>query len=321
MFTIPERGNTFMKKRLTLLTAIVLCVAMMISFASCSAMTGDEEETNEFVAATVPVTDDVPVSEAEIIAFYNDILTKLQQADMFNETNKPGINLNESLSVDNINVLALDTKTGEATESDALTTLNKSAKAIKDRILGGIKTDSTVIAFGDTATPVSSVIYPHDGTVKLNTEDVIKADCNVDGSNMNISITLAGDVNTVNNVFGTRDKAAVLSAINEQSKAYATVNDYTVEYIADEENNTYSTINLVFEVVNNGDGTYSCTGRIMSLEIKVICDVAADMTCAGSFADYGDVQVQFRFTDSKRYEFDWLGNASWEPLATEEASE
>ena len=320
MFTIPERGNTFMKKRSTFLTAIALCVAMMISFASCSAMTVEEEEASEFVAATVPVTDDVPVSEAEIIAFYNDILTKLQSADMFDETNKPGINLNESLSVDNIKLLALAAD-GTATESDALTTLNKSAKAIKDRMLGGIKTDSTVVAFGDMNTPVSSVIYPYDGTVQLNTEDVLKADCNVDGSKMNISITLAGDVNTVNNVFGTRDKGAVLSAINEQSKAYANVKDYAVEYIADEENNTYSTINLTVEVVNNGDGTYSCTGRIMSLEIKVICDVAADMTCAGSFAQYGDVQVQFRFTDRKYYEFDWLGNASWEPVATEEVSE
>lgn len=320
MFTIPERGNTFMKKRITFLTAIVLCVAMMISFASCSAMTGEEEESTEFVAATVPVTDDVPVSEAEIIAFYNDILTKLQKADMFDETNKPGINLNESFSVDNIKLLALDNN-GEATESDALATLNKSAKAIKDRMLGGIKTDSAVIAFGDMATPVSTLFYPYDGTTQLTAEDVIKADCNVDGSKMNIAITLAGDVNTVNNVFGTRDKAAVLSAINEQSKAYANVKDYAVEYIADEENNTYSTINLTVEVANNGDGTYSCTGRIMSLEIKVICDVAADMTCAGSFAQYGDVQVQFRFTDRKYYEFDWIGNATWEPMATEEVSE
>lgn len=280
-------------------------------------MTGEEEESNEFVAATIPVSDDVPVSESEIIAFYNNIMTNLQKADMFNETNKPGIKLDESLRADNLKVLSLDTATGEAVESDKLTTLNKSAKAIKDRIIGGIETDSTVIGFGDMETPITSIVYPYTGVTQLNIEDVIDADCNVDGSNMNISITLAGNVNTVDNVFGTRDKAEVLAAINEQSKAYAEVKDYSVEYIADEENNTYSYINLVVEVENQEDGTYVCTGRIMSLDIKIICDVAADMTCVGSFADYGDIQVQFRFTDEKYYEFDWLGTATWEPVFEE----
>ena len=102
MSTIPERGSTFMKKRITFLTAIILCVAILFSFASCSAMTGEEEETNEFVAATVPVSDDVPVSESEIISFYNDIMTNLQKTDMFDSSNKPGINMSESLSADDI---------------------------------------------------------------------------------------------------------------------------------------------------------------------------------------------------------------------------
>lgn len=308
-----------MKKRITFLTAIILCVAILFSFASCSAMTGEEEETNEFVAATVPVSDDVPVSESEIIAFYNDIMTNLQKTDMFDSSNKPGINMSESLSADDIKVLALDAA-GEAVESDKLETLNKSAKAMKDRILSGVKTDSTVIGFGDMEPPISSIVYPHTGVTQLTADDVLTANCKVDGNNMNISIALAGDVNTVNNVFGTRDKNKVLATINEQSKAYAELKDYTVEYIADEESNTYSTINLVVEVENQ-NGTYVCTGRIMSLDIRVICNVAADMTCVGSFADYGDVQVQFRFTDEKYYEFDWLGTATWEPAFAEEATE
>ena len=308
-----------MKKRITFLTAIILCVAILFSFASCSALTGEEEETNEFVAATVPVSDDVPVSESEIIAFYNDIMTNLQKTDMFDSSNKPGINMSESLSADDIKVLALDAA-GEAVESDKLATLNKSAKAMKDRILSGVKTDSTVIGFGDMETPISSIVYPHTGVTQLSADDVLTANCKVDGNNMNISITLAGDVNTVNNVFGTRDKDEVLATINEQSKAYAELKDYTVEYIADEESNTYSTINMVVEVENQ-NGTYVCTGRIMSLGIRVICNVAADMTCVGSFADYGDVQVQFRFTDEKYYEFDWLGTATWEPAFAEEATE
>ena len=319
MSTIRKGVNTFMKKRLTFLTAIILCFAMMFSFASCTS-TGDEEDASDvFTAATIPVNTNVPVSEGEIIAFYNDIIANLQKSDMFTAENKPGVNLNESLSAGDLKVLALDAS-GEATESDSLNALNKSAKAIKDRIISGIETDSTVVAFGDMATPISTVFYPYDGTSNLTSDDVVKAECNVDGSNLNISITLAGDINAVNNIFGTRDKDEVLASFNENCKDYADISDYTVEYVADEENNTYSTIKLVVEVEEQEDGTYKCTGRIMSLNIKIICDVAANMTCKGSFADYGDLQVQFRFTDEKNYEFDWLGSATWEPAA-EEVSE
>lgn len=318
MSTIRKGVNTFMKKRLTFLTAILLCVAMMFSFASCSTTGDDEDSSDVFTAATIPVNTNIPVSEGEIIAFYNDIMVNLQKADMFTAENKPGVNLSESLSANDIKVLALDTATGEATESDALNALNKSAKAIKDRIISGIATDSTVVGFGDMATPISTVVYPCDGTSNLTSDDVVKAECNVDGSNLNIEITLAGNVDTVNNIFGTRDKAEVLASFNENSKDYADISDYTVEYVEDAENNTYSTIKLVVEVEEQADGTYKCTGRIMSLNIKIICDVAANMACKGSFADYGDLQVQFRFTDEKNYEFDWLGSSTWEPAVEEE---
>lgn len=307
-----------MKKRLTFLTAIILCIVMIFSFASCSSTTDGEAVTDEFVAATVPVNTNVPVSEAEIIAFYNDIMIALQKDGAFNETNKPGINLSESLSANDIKILSLDAATGEATENSSLETLNKSAKAIKDRIISGIETDSTVIGFGDMSTPISTIIYPYTGESLLTAEDVVKAECNVDGSNLNISLTLAGDIDTVNNIFGTRDKAEVLTKFNENCKDYAEINDYEVSYVADDENNTYSTINMVVEVEQQADGTYKCTGRIMSLDIKIICDVTADMTCMGSFADYGDLQVQFRFTDEKYYEFDWLGSSTWEPSAESE---
>lgn len=310
-----------MKKRLSILIALILCITVMFSFASCTGTTGDEENETEFVAATLPVSDSVPVSESEIIAFYNDMVANLQKADMFDESNKPGIKLNESLSADNIQVLAYNAATGEATESDTLTTLNKSAKAIKNRIIGGIETDSTVVGFGDTDVAFSTIFYPYNGESNLTSDNVINAACSVNGSSLNIKITLAGNADTVNNVFGIRDKAAVLENINEASSAYATVNDYAVEYVADEENNTYSTIEMSVEVEQNDDGAYVCTGRIMSMKIRILCDVSANITCVGSFADYGDLQVNFRFTDEKSYEFDWLGTATWEPAAVESATE
>lgn len=306
-----------MKKRLLTLTAILLCVSMVFSFASCT--TTDTEE-DEFVAATLAVNEDIPVSESEIIDFYNEIITELQKSDSFTSENKPGLKLSESLSASSIDVLAYDAATGEATEDSKLDALNASANSIKNRILDGVPTASTVIGFGDTQTPFTSVIHPGTGISSLNEDNVVSAECYVDGSNLYITIKLTGTPETVESVFGIRDKKAVISDFNSYSTEYAEVNDYSVEYIEDAENDTYSTINLQVEVEKQDDGTYKCTGRIMNLDINIICDVTANATCKGSFADNGDIQVKFRFTDRKYYEFDWLGTDTWEPSA-EDTSE
>ena len=167
----------------------MLCVVMTVSFTSCSLFATEETEEDEFVAATLDVGNALPASEAEIVAFYNDIITKVQTDSNFTAANKPGVNASESINADGIKVLAYDTATGEAAESDALKGLNASAKTIKDRMLSGIDTSIPVIAFGDMNTSISSVIYPYDSAVSnLTVEDVVKAECNADGSNLNISI-------------------------------------------------------------------------------------------------------------------------------------
>lgn len=307
-----------MKKRISTLTAVLLSIAMLFSFASCSSV---EEEGDEFVAATLAVNEDIPVSESEIIAFYNNIITELQKADSFTSENKPGINLSESLSAGGINVLSYNAATGEASEDSKLDALKGSANAIKNRIIGGIKTDSTIIGFGDTSAPFTTIIHPGTGVSSLTESDFVSAECYVDGYNLYITIKLAGTLETVENIFGVRDKSAVLASFNEYSAEYAEVTDYSVEYIEDAENDTYSTIKLQVEVEQQEDGTYKCTGRIMNLDIQIICDVAANVTCKGSFADNGDIQVQFRFTDRKFYEFDWLGTSTWEPSAEDSSDE
>ena len=305
-----------MKKRASSIAAILLCILMVFSFASC---TDDTVEEEEFVAATLDITDDIPVSETEIIAFYNDIIRKVQDADAFTAENKPGLNYSESISAGDLNILAYN-DAGEATEDGKLDALNASANAIKNRIIGGTPTDSVIIGFGDTNTSFADALNAGEDVYELTADDVLCAECHVDGSKLYIAINLAGKEETVKNVFGTRNKADVLAGINEYSKDYAEVTDYAVTYVEDAENNTYSTINLEVEVEKQADGSFKCTGRVMNINIRVICDVSADVTCKGSFADNGNIQVNFRFTDSKNYTFDWMGTESWEPIA-ESASE
>ena len=311
-----ERGYPSMKKSLSKLTALLLCVVMIFCFASCSDTPVEEEE---FVAATIDISDDIPVSEAEIIAFYNNIITALQAEDAFSSANKPGIKLSESIDAGDINILAYDS-TGEAKEDGKLAALNSSANAIKNRIIGGIPTDSTVVGFGDINTPFTTIFHPGTGVSAIDADDIVSAECHIDGNKLYINLKLAGNLETVENIFGTRNKEDVIKGFNEFSSDYAEVTDYAVTYVEDAENNTYSTINMEVEVEKQNDGTYKCTGRILNIDIRVICDVAADVTCKGSFADNGNVQVNFRFTDNKNYTFDWLGTDTLEPAA-EEVSE
>lgn len=297
-----------MKKRIAALVAVLLTLTIVFSFAGCTP-DGGEEEVSEFVPATIDMGDDVPVSEAQIIAFYNQLIDSLIAEGTFTNENKPGVKVSESMKADSVKVLSLDKSTGEATESDALAPLNKSLKAIRDRIIAGVPKDSRVSKFGSAESEhtIASLFSGNDVTL----DDVIKAECSSDGNNINILLTLAPTAETAANVFGVRDKAEVISAINEYSKEYAEVSDYTVNYVADEENNVYSTIALSVEVAPDETGEYKCTGRITSIEIKMISDVAANLVCKGSFAQLNDVQAQFRFTNSKYYDFDWVGSTDW----------
>ncbi len=303
-----------MKKTITLIIAVMLCIAMTISFAGCTT-TGTEEESDVFVAATLDTPEGLPSSEAEIIAFYNNIISAVQNDANFTAANKPGVRTNEWLGVNNINIVSTDDS------SASLDALNNSTKAIKDRVLSGIDTSIPVIPFGDTNTSISSVIYPYDSAeVKLTAADVVSAECNADGNNVNISIILAGEDNTIKNIFGSRDKAAVLADINKNAEAYMSVSDYTVDYVfvdTDEEK-TYSTIDLSVELEKQADGSYECIGRITNFKIRVIADIVAKATCKGSFADLGNIEINFRLTDEKSYDFDWLGTADWEPVSEQQ---
>ncbi|MCD7774666.1 MAG: hypothetical protein LUH40_03660 [Clostridiales bacterium] len=303
-----------MRKKFTSVSAVVLCFLLIFSLCGCSS-SGDEEET-EFQAATIPVSDGIPVSEAEIIEFFNYMVSYVQQTDNFTSDNKPGVNTTESLSADNVKVLTLNTETGETAEDESLDALNSSVNAIRDRIISGIDTSVPVVAFGDMGSSISEVIYPYDSAEStLMVSDVSSAQCYVDGSNMNITICLTDSADTVEKIFGTRDKASLIDEINSYSGEYAEITDYSVSYIEDEENSVYSTIYLSVEVEQQDDGTYKSTGRITALSYSIIADVTANALCKGSFEDLGNIQIQFRFTDTRSYEFDWLGSSTWEPTS------
>ena len=306
-----------MQSKLFKISAVFLCFVIIFAFSSCGASDKDDN-SEEFQAATLSVPENAPVSESEIIDFYNNLVSDLQKNENFTSENRPGVTASETISTGDIQILSYNSETGTAQESEQLSALNGSAAEIKNRIIRGIDTSIPVIPFGDMNTSISSVIYPYDSDeITIEPENVKSAECNIDGSNLNIYIILNNTPEAVANVFGIRDKNTLLNDINSYSEKYAKINDYTVSYVEDEESDTHCSIYMTVEVEKADSGKYICTGRVMSLDYKIISDVSVNASCVGVFSEYGDIQINFRMTDEKYYQFDWLGTAAWEPLASE----
>ncbi len=297
----------FLKK----LSIVTVCIILVFSLAGCSLFA--EEEENEFEPAEIPLNVDIPVDEAEVISYFNTIVSYIQRDGNFTEDKKPGIKTSEWLSVDGRSIRIL---TAEGNEDDSLEGLNAAAKKIKDAILDGVDLSFPLIPFGDSSAKASEVIYPYDSdAIKLTADDVEYADCTVDADNLHIVITLADTPEAIRNVFGIRDKSEIIGKINETTASYALVNDYDIDYeieVPDGDTPIKSTISLSCEVKKQDDGSYKCTGRITEFTYTVNELVSADITCGGSLKDYGDIILKFRLTDTRSYEFDWYGSAVWE---------
>ncbi len=291
--------------------AIALCFISVFALSGCSLFASEEED--DFEPAEIPIESDIPVDEAEVIAYFNNVLSYIQKDSIFPEDKKPGIKKSESLGVDNGSIRVLS---ADGSEDSSLDGLNAAAKKIKDEIISGIDNPPTIIHFGDISAKASEVIYPYDSDImKITSDDVEYADCSVDSDNLHILITLSGTPETINRVFGIRDQNDILNKINETTASYAYVTGYETDYdidVPEGDTPVKSTIALSCEVEQQEDGSYKCTGRITEFKYTIYEMVTAHITCRGTFADYGDIMLRFRMTDTRSYEFDWYGSAVWE---------
>ena len=300
-----------MKARRILAAIISACI--LFSLSGCSFFSDDTDE-NEFEPAEVQNLSDIPVDEEEIIDYFNTLITYIETDGSFPADKKPGIKTTESFSVDKGSIRLFK---ADGSEDAGLDTLSKAAKKIADEITGGVDVTYGLVPFGEAeGRKASEVIYPFDSDrMALTSADVKNADCSVDADDLNIVITLSDTPEAVGNVFGIRDKNAVLEKINDFTSDYALVTDYEMDYavsVPEDAAPIESTITLCCELEKLDDGSYKCTGRIDKFTFTVNSDVTAYITCGGSFADNGDIQMKFRLTETRNYEFDWYGAALWE---------
>ncbi len=294
-----------MKRIFTLLTAILLVAAMLVSFTACGSSDDTVEETKAFTTEEASYTESAtPVGNIseEVLNYFNSLVNDLK-------VSKPAISYKYEKKVpdDSLRI----TKTGEeaAEEIDSsLNAINKSAKGVKDMILTDIKESSGNITMGDDNTEYLFV-KGEDWTSKLTVKDIDYAEIKEIGDKYYITIVLNtvetnGDTASLRNAFDLRDKDEILASEEfKKTEAYLKFNDYDVAYNECK----------ITAVVNR------FTDEISNLNYYKAADVTAYMTGAGTYEDYGDISVMFKLEDKANFDIKWETELPTSPLETSEA--
>ncbi len=291
-----------MKRIFTVLMAILLVTAMLMSFVSC----GSSDESDD---AEVFTTDEAVYTEsatpvgktsAEVLNYFNSLVNDVKNS-------KPAINYSFEKNVPNdIKV----TKKGEEDSEEideTLEAINNSAKGIKDMILEDIKSSSGEIAFGADNSEIL-LVKGESWTSKLTVADIDYATIKEVGDNYYITIAFNdieknGDTTALAKAFDLRDKDAILASEEfAKTSEYLKFNDYDVAYA---DCQITATVNRL-------------TNEITNINYYKAALVTAHMTGAGTFKDYGDVSVIFKLEDRANYDITWATELPTSPLDTTE---
>ncbi len=300
-----ERGKTLMKRIFTLLTAVLLVCALLLTFASCGSSENEQEEKEVFTTEEAVYTQSLtPVANTseEVLKYFNDIVNDLK-------VSKPAISYKYEKKIpdDSLKV----TKTGEETAEEideSLESINSAAKGIKDMILSDIKETSGNIAMGDDNTEYLFV-KGESWTSQLTVNDVDYAEIKEVGDNYYITIALDdvnvnADTTSLRKIFDLRDKDAILSSDEfKKAETYLKFNDYDVAYTGCK---ITATVNRL-------------TNEITNLNYYKSADITAYMTGAGTYEEYGDISVMFKLEDKSNFDIKWETELPTSPLETTQA--
>lgn len=290
-----------MKRIFTVLIAILLVSAMLMSFASCgSDDTSDETEvfTTDEAVYTESATPVGKTSE-EVLDYFNSIVNGVK-------TGKPAISYRFEKSVpdDSLKITKKGHELDEETDS-SLKAINDSAAGIKDMILEKIKKTTGDVAYGADNTEVLFV-KGESFTSSLTVADIDYATIKEVGDYYYITIAFndiesSEDPQVLAKAFDLRDKDAVLASEEfAKTSAYLKFNDYSVAYT---DCKITATVNRL-------------TNEVENINYYKAALVTADMTGAGTFESYGDISVMFKLEDKADYTITWTNELPTSPLET-----
>ncbi len=286
-----------MKKAFATLCSVLLIFSLVFAFASCDISEDAAEDTTEALSYTQGSTVLGKNSE-EVLTYFNTLVNGVKDQT-------PAVAYEQKISVDNKTIKI--TKP-DGTEDSSFKKLNEAAPGIKDLILTDIKKKSGSVSYGDENEDVFFV-KGENWSSALTVDDIQSAVMKEVGDSYLITISF-GTVpesarTTLSKAFELRDKATILKA-SEFAKvsAYAKFNDYTVEYSG-------CTISATVDRL---------TDTLQSVSYNKISKIAADVTGLSTFAEYGDMIVNFVLNDSTSFTFTWAQEYETSPLDTTSVS-
>ena len=297
-----ERGKTLMKRKLTVLMAIMLVFTMLVCLASCGSSDDSADDVEVFTTDEAVYTESAtPVGNTseEVLNYFNGIVNDLKAS-------KPAMYYRYEKNVPDGSIKITKAGQEDAEEIDAsLSAINDGAKGVKNMILSDIGEQSGDIAMGADNSEYL-LVKGESWVSQLTIGDIDYASMKEIGDNNFIEIVFNdietnGDDSALRKAFDLRDKEEILASDEFAKTAeYLKFNDYDVAYSGCK---ITATVNRL-------------TNEIVTLEHYKAANVTAYMTGAGTFADYGDISVMFTLEDKAYYEIKWESDLPVSPLET-----
>lgn len=300
-----ERGNSLMKRKLTVLMAIMLVFSMLVCFASCGSSDDESEIAEVFSTEEAVYTESatpIETTSEDVLEYFNGIVNELKLS-------KPAISYKYEINVPDSSIKITKAGQEDAEETDeSLASINDGAKGVKDMILSDIKKESGNIEMGADNSEYLFV-KGESWASQLTVSDIDYATMKEIGDNYYIEIAFNdieknADDSALRKSFNLRDKEEILASEEfAKTSEYLKFNDYDVAYSGCK---ITATVNRI-------------TNEITNLNYYKAANVVAHMTGAGTFADYGDVSIIFTLEDKSNFDINWESELPTSPLETASA--
>lgn len=288
-----------MKKSFTALCAVLIVFSMVFALASCDSFEDFTENTTDTVQYTQSNTV-LEKSSGEVLSYFNSLANSVK-------VETPAVSYKQDLKVDDKSIKATKADSAEDDSDDSLKSFNDALPGIKDLILTDIKSKSGSVEYGDESNDLFFV-KGESWTSALTGEDIESAVMREVGDKYHITITF-GDISeesraTLAKAFELRDKATILNSPEFAKMAsYLELKDYTAEYSG-------CTITASVDRL---------TDTLTNVTYNKISNVTAQVTGLETFADYGDMTIDFVLKDTTSFNFVWTQNYETSPLDTSAA--
>ena len=290
-----------MKRICSVLTAILLISALLVSLTACGSSDAAEETEVFSTEAAVYTESATPVGNTseEVLNYFNGLVNDLKAS-------KPAVSYRYEMNVPDSSIKITSKGSEDAEEIPAeFDAINGAAAGLKDMMLADIRDVSGDVTKGEDNSEYLFV-KGESWVSALTVEDIDYATIKEVGDLYYITIAFndveaGGDTASLAKAFELRDKDVVLASEElAKTNAYLKLNDYSVGYSGCK---ITATVNRL-------------TDEITNINYFKAANVVADMTAAGTDEDLGAVSVLFTLEDVSNFDIRWETELPTSPIDT-----